>query len=316
MLEEKKDEIEGGAEVRFSRIYKSIQKGSFLVKFRRRLGIYLVSDASLKKTIERSNTYKKLRVRYSRILNSRIESSQQRAEENKRIWICWFQGHDQAPDIVKACINSINRNLSDYEIVILSHDNIDDYVTLPNYIDEKYRRGIISMAHYSDILRTELLCRHGGIWIDGTVLCTSPEFFNYIITLPLFVYKVIPPSNNWSSPIVASSWLIVSESNNKILLLTRKLLFAYWEHATSLDDYFLFHMFFTMAARRYHEDWENIPSFNNSSPHVLQFELDSPYNALRFNQILQMSSFHKLNHHKDFLQTNDSFYQYILNEFL
>lgn len=56
-------------------------------------------------------------------------------------------------------------------------------------------------------------------------------------------------------PSIASSWFISSVSNNKILLLTRKLLFTYWKEHSNLNNYFYF-IFLTMSARRYSQEWE------------------------------------------------------------
>ena len=37
-----------------------------------------------------------------------------------KIWICWWQGLDNAPEIVKACVASIERNAGDNEIIIIT----------------------------------------------------------------------------------------------------------------------------------------------------------------------------------------------------
>lgn len=62
------------------------------------------------------------------------------------IWWCWLQGLESAPPIVKAC-----------------------------YILDKWKAGIISNTHFSDILCLELLTSRGGIWVDATVFVTGNE---------------------------------------------------------------------------------------------------------------------------------------------
>ena len=43
----------------------------------------------------------------------------------KNIWICWFQGIENAPDIVKKCYDSVKRNMPDSNItVITKHKDI------------------------------------------------------------------------------------------------------------------------------------------------------------------------------------------------
>ena len=41
-----------------------------------------------------------------------------------KIWICWFQGEDKAPDLVKKCIDSVRKHASGYDVIILTEDNI------------------------------------------------------------------------------------------------------------------------------------------------------------------------------------------------
>jgi hypothetical protein len=232
-----------------------------------------------------------------------------------KVWICWLQGYDQAPDLVKACIDSVKKNMPNHEVVILTDENIGEYVDSPEHIRMKYREGKINRTHYSDLLRAALLCKWGGVWIDSTVFCTEKEFPVYISSLPLFAYKSIDLNRQDETSTVASSWLIASKSNQPILLLTRDLLYSYWEKYDYLVDYFVFHLFFAMATRRFEEDWDAVPTFNNHSPHILQFELQEKYNDERWNQIMKMSAFHKLNWHNDYSRFQGSNYSHIIEDY-
>ena len=37
-------------------------------------------------------------------------------DNSKKVWICWLQGMENAPEIVKKCYDSVRKNLSDKEI--------------------------------------------------------------------------------------------------------------------------------------------------------------------------------------------------------
>lgn len=244
-----------------------------------------------------------------------IQTDEPSVKSNK-VWICWFQGEKNAPELVKACTNSIRMNLSDREIVFLTDDNISDYIQLPEYIIAKRKKGIIGAAHYSDLIRIELLCKYGGLWVDATVLCTSHDMFEEISDLRLFVYKQMDLIRSDKTPTVASNWLIYAHSNQKILLLTRNLLHLYWKTENKVNDYFIFHIFFALSAKRYQDEWDDIPMFNNHSPHTLQFELDRKYDANRWKQICRISDFHKLNHHNDYSKTQNSYYKFLIQKFI
>lgn len=256
-------------------------------------------------------SYYKIKQKYGSILDEGLGEVQP-SQKSDKVWICWFQGEENAPELVKACIRSIRKQLSDREVIVLSHETIPQYLSIPNFISEKVGKSI-SLTHYSDILRVMLLNRYGGLWIDSTVFCTSKNFADYFSTLPLFVYKNVKVITRWDViPIAAESWLIYSESNQKILLMVEKLLFAYWQREKSLENYFLFHLFFTMATEKYSEDWKNIPTFSEVPPNVMGFEQKEKFCPERWQQFLAMSDFHKLSY-KRTCEEDGTFYSYVVN---
>lgn len=99
------------------------------------------------------------------------------------VWIYWGQGVENAPDIVRLCVRSVMDNFTNdgRRVILLNDDNISDYVTFPDYIMEKYRKGIITRALFSDLLRLELLITHGGTWVDSTVFCSHGGGVNSLI---------------------------------------------------------------------------------------------------------------------------------------
>lgn len=287
----------------------------FLKLFKVRKDLHLVTNKNILAKISEDDVYKKYEKEYSELIARGVDMSLESAPCNK-IWICWLQGEENAPELVRACINSIRCNFSTHEVIILSEKNISTYIQFPEYIEKKWKEKKFGAAHFSDLLRTALLCQYGGIWIDATVLCTSNDIPTAITESPLFVYQIIDLIRWDREPIVASSWFISSYSNHPILLLTRALLYKYWETNEYTENYFLFHIFFAIATRRYKDEWKKVPVYTNQSPHTLQFELGEPYNESRWNEITRMSVFHKLNHHNDYTNTGQSFYYYIIKTFL
>ena len=105
-----------------------------------------------------------------------------------KIWICWWQGVENAPEIVKACVDSIKRNAGNCEVICITEDNYREYVLFPDYVEKKREAGIISKTISSDLLRMCILARYGGIWIDSTFFCTGCCFESYM-KLPLWSIK-------------------------------------------------------------------------------------------------------------------------------
>ena len=277
--------------------------------------VFRIKNKNVYSEYTRCKEYNKLQKKYSSQISEGVDTSLEQKKSNK-IWICWLQGINNAPDLVKACVNSVKLSMPGKEIIILTNENISQYIEIPQFIIEKKNKGIISFAHYTDILRTALLCKYGGGWIDSTVLCTSNGLPEYIENNSLFVYKQLDIYKKDIAPVELSNWLIFSYSNNPILLLTLKLLYLYWEDHNHLTHYFIYHILFTLSARRYDEIWKKVPTFNNHSPHILQQELCNDYDPERWKQIKKMSDFHKLNRRINFSDKKNSIYNFIINTYM
>ncbi|OZG68539.1 polysaccharide biosynthesis protein [Bifidobacterium eulemuris] len=105
-----------------------------------------------------------------------------------RVWSCWWQGIENAPDIVKCCVESIQRNAGKHKVTVITEKNLSQYVQFPNWVNEKKRKGIMSLTHYSDLLRMSLLAQYGGLWLDATFLCTE-KIEDALFSMPLFTIK-------------------------------------------------------------------------------------------------------------------------------
>ncbi|MBP1043665.1 capsular polysaccharide synthesis protein [Vagococcus sp. BWB3-3] len=258
------------------------------------------------------NTYRFIAKKYATLLASRNLDSklQSQVVQTKKIWICWLQGLEKAPQIVKVCVKSIKKYYPDYEIILITHDNLQDYVDFPTHIFEKRKSGLISDAHYSDLIRIQLLVEHGGIWMDAT-LFASGRLDEPLLASDLFVYR---SSFDDKRAIIASSWLIVAKSNHPILLMTRELLFEYWRDHNVLMNYFLFHIAFSLACHSLPSHWITVPKKGNLEPHFLQFQLNNVFDEKVFRQILGESAIHKLTYKDIEETTSNSVYQFIITD--
>jgi len=171
-------------------------------------------------------------------------------EPSRIIWICWFQGLDNAPELVKRCIESVQLHSPDAKVVILTDENIPDYLSLPEHINSKYSSGLISKAQYSDIVRCSLLYQYGGIWMDSTVFLTKaiPESF-YEKS-----FSSLRFDNNNGNALSQGFWtayFIASQKGNPLIKLVRDILYSYWKHHNVLIEYFLIDYSFLYARERY-----------------------------------------------------------------
>lgn len=231
-----------------------------------------------------------------------------------KVWVCWLQGIENAPVLVKRCFESLNKYLTDREIIVITDKNYSDYVDFPEHIKKKFEAGFITRTHFSDLLRLELLIKYGGTWIDATVLCTGGNIPEYILDSELFVYQVLKPGLDGHSSVI-SSWLMTSCTNNPILLLTRELLYEYWKKYNFMMDYFLLHDFFQLAIEAYPQEWKKVVQFSNEIPHILLLSLFDEFDEKRYGYVTSMTCFHKLSYkfQQEKMKQSGTYYDKIVN---
>lgn len=109
--------------------------------------------------------------------NWKNESEKYPKSEKVPVWVCWWQGEESMPELVKMCFKRLKDTLpADItELHLITFDNYKDYVTFPTHIEQKFKDKKITMTTLSDILRFCLLSEYGGFWMDATVF--SQESF-------------------------------------------------------------------------------------------------------------------------------------------
>ena len=219
------------------------------------------------------------------------------------IWFCWLQGLENAPLIVKACYNSLKRNLSNREIKVIDADNWRKYVDLPQFIVEKWERRRIPAANFSDLLRLQLLIKYGGAWIDSTVLCTCSSNVNEFLDADLFLFRY---SKQGNLPLSISNWFISSCSNNEVLLVLRDMLLAYWRDYDCVLDYYIFHLFFAMLSKEYPEQMLAMPNANSRDSLVLLNHWNEQFDKGKWDMLTAKVPFHKLSARPDRMTISNS----------
>ncbi|MFR0554806.1 capsular polysaccharide synthesis protein [Loigolactobacillus coryniformis subsp. coryniformis] len=255
---------------------------------------------------------KLLKRKYKNTINQPLNSNVIQ-KHSDYVWICWFQGLESSPEIVKTCVDSIVKHFPEKEIKIITAENIEKYVRIPDVIHEKWEKGIISNAHFSDILRVLLLIKYGGIWIDATVFMSFRDN-NLMATIDradLFFFQKLKPGRDGHA-IYLSSWFMSSVSNNPILQRTLELLLKYWENHNYLLNYFLFHIFLQITLDSFSSYMNDIPKYDSGLPHLLLFQLNNKYDELIYKDIINRSPVNKLTYKNIDLDKEDTVYKHIL----
>ncbi len=228
------------------------------------------------------------------------------------VWIMWLQGMDNAPELVKRCVESQKKYLPDKKFIVLNESNYTDYVTLPDFIVQKRKNGIIKDAHFSDLIRNAVLIKHGGYWLDSTVLLTGENIFKDLDKLsffmPSFYYFGFNPE-----VMELNNWMIYSTTNNNMLCLLQELLYAYWKEHDRAENYFLYQIMESIVNDYYKEDYENIPVISQAQSHVLATYIYDAFDAERFELLKKTTQIHKLSTRFDKKRlTEGTFYDVVI----
>lgn len=214
-------------------------------------------------------------------------------EEPERIFSIWLQGEENAPAIVKACFRSM-RKFCRQELVVLDSNNLGDWIELPSYIMDKWKRGCIRPAHFSDICRTELLYRHGGVWMDATGFMTAPVPES-IMNEDFFIFM--------SGDSVSGSYAFVqncffrARKGNYLLKAWNTAIRTYWEYENSTVDYFVHQMLFRLAVENNPKAaalFGRMPQISQDPTHALWWNYrDKPFSQEEFDRVTAGSFFQK-----------------------
>lgn len=162
-------------------------------------------------------------------------------------WSYWTQGEGDAPDLCKRLFNIHRKQLKECDYHVISADTVDQFVELPGMIFDKRRRGIISEAHFTDILRCALLKQYGGLWVDSTILLTD-TVPRTIWDVPFYFAKGCSDNNVYAalSP-ETSQWessFLAAQRQSLFFSFLLDMLIRYWsDEDENILYYFLIHQF-------------------------------------------------------------------------
>lgn len=242
-------------------------------------------------------------------------------EPVRRIWVMWWQGVNNAPALVKKCVNILKQKSPDYEVTFLDKDNYQEYVQIPSYITDKFNGGKISIANYSDVIRMALLYQYGGYWIDSTVLLFDGWDKDYS-NLPFFSIKNhLTYIDGAVSKFRFATFFMYSKKNNTFFLLIRDFLYAYWKRQNRTIDYMLIDYVMLLICqhnKEFQKMLDQVP-YTNENVHTLRNHMGEEYTPESFMELTRNTQIFKLTY-KDFLipkvkGVKHTIMQYFLNEY-
>lgn len=216
--------------------------------------------------------------------------------ERPIIWQYWHQGIENAPLLIQKCIASLKEHHPDCDIRVLSFDNINDYVTIPQRYYDLLEKNEMAIAHFSDILRLYLLTTYGGTWIDATLYFTD-RIPQEIFESDFCTVEKDYITDNFGDRM--SCYFIHAKQNSIWTHLTRTALENYWAENDYLIHYFIFEHIVSMIAEStstLQDDWAKMNNVKNNNMGHLRKLLYEDFDEKLYEDVKQKSFMHKLSY--------------------
>lgn len=211
------------------------------------------------------------------------------------IWFFWWQGETSMPPIVRKCYAlAVEHAPQGHPVILLTESNYFKYVSIPDHIISKLCNQIITLTHFSDILRVSLLSEHGGLWMDAT-LYVAGDISERIFTQPFFSVRT-PDDEQWVSRCLWTGFFIGGVKGHPLFLFMRQLFFDYWKEHDELLDYFLIDLGIVMAYDNISQIKQSIDAgvWNTDKLFVPQNNIAKSFDKNLYNSILREWYFFKM----------------------
>jgi hypothetical protein len=160
---------------------------------------------------------------------------------NKTIYILWFQGFHQAPEVVHWCVQSWKYYNPTWTLVLLDHSNIHQYISSSEMKKKMPNKANMIPSHVSDVIRLLLLGKYGGVWADSTVFCNRPLddwLYGQNISAGFFAFSRPGPDR------MLSSWFLYSAKQDYLVDQWANATIHYFATHKQAEHYFILHYLF------------------------------------------------------------------------
>ena len=146
-----------------------------------------------------------------------------RSIRNRTLWLLWTQGFENAPEVVKLCLESWKQHNPEWDIRALDEAALNRLVDLP-LLTVTDRPDITPQVH-SNLTRLSLLRRYGGVWADATVFCCEPldNWLEPYAKEGYFVFR------NPGRDRLMATWFMAANPDNEILVKLHRDYVSLWE---------------------------------------------------------------------------------------
>lgn len=141
----------------------------------------------------------------------------------KQLFLLWFQGWEDAPEVVKLCRRSWEHHHPHWQIHLLDAGNLASYVDLD---DIGWWRNM-ELTQLSEVLRVCLLNRYGGAWTDATCFCCQSldGWLGKHLASGFFAFAAPAPDR------LISSWFLAATPGHPLIDAWNRAIRRHWQRS-------------------------------------------------------------------------------------
>lgn len=289
--------------------FSDIKEFSFGVAVGRLRKDFPLGNWQKRRTFYENRVYNYLKKRYAPLilkLSDEYDESVKKPVGKKLIWVMWWQGEENMPEVVKICYKRLLKVSEGCEVNLITQDNFADFVKLPEHIMNKFSEGKISLAHFSDVIRCFLLRDYGGVWLDATIYAEKLPtclFENEFYTLHApGLFEEMIHRGDWSTFLLSSGF-----KSYMLFSLLSELYVEYWRNQEYAIDYLFFDFFVRIIVDLKREIAESIFSIEEDRGYYnLNLDINDNYCKSEMDKILSESPIQKLTYKKELIKHSDN----------
>lgn len=215
--------------------------------------------------------------------------------EDEKVFVFWAQGESEMPVGVRACFDSVKKNCGKRRVVFIDMNNLGEWVTLPSFVLSKLNDGVLSIVHFSDIVRFCLLEKYGGWWLDATV------FLSHQLPSAMGLFSVKSHSaKGFVSKGMWSGFIWHMPKDYPLAVYLKRFLFNWWSQPdATLPDYFFIDYcirWFYLNNKPFQKQIDELP-FSNPELYFFQSPIcETAFNAEEWQRIAKGTCFFKTNY--------------------
>ena len=234
------------------------------------------------------------------------------------IWICWWQGENAMPEIVKVCYQRILKFAGNHPVLLVTLDNYKEYVNFNPKVISKFENKELLPAHLADLLRLKLLDSYGGLWLDATIFLSRPLDEN------VFEYDFYSLSNDCKNHISVSnfrwcSFVLGCKKGNPLMHSLAVAFEKYIAQESCFIHYLVIDYFIDMLYK--HNDYvrnliDGLPS-GGRFLHTLRELYSHSFDRVLFDNMLADTKYFKLTYKENLIEKTqrgeETFYSHLKN---